>query len=157
MKETLVNAKSAQAWLANSVSNPGSHRVVITANREAVMLLRAFPVEGLTADLTTNARLGVAAQVMGWMMVIVESALAMVFWRSFRWPESELHDWILIAFCAFTYTLTPVAGFGFVLSIMGFAQCDLAKRDVRQAYVWTFLLVQMASYPMFDFIARALR
>ena len=126
------------------------------ANFETVNLLEAFPAEGARAALETNARVHAAGQVMGWMMVGVEALLMLTFWRSFFQPESELHDWTLIAFCAFTYTLTPVVGFGFILAVMGFAQCGVAKRDVRQAYIWTFILVQFAQYPTMEFIAQAL-
>lgn len=135
----------------------GLERSAFAADRAALDSLVAFPAAGRTASLRTNDLVPLAAQAMGWMMVVVEGALALAFWRSFRRPDSELHDWILIAFCAFTYTLTPVVGFGFVLATMGFAQCGEQKRDVRQAYVWTVLLVQFAVHPTFDFVAGLLR
>lgn len=135
----------------------GLDRAAFAANRDALANLVAFPAEARAVALRTNDLVPLAASAMGWMMVVVEGALALAFWRSLWKPESELHDWILIAFCAFTYTLTPVVGFGFVLATMGYAQCGPAKRDVRQAYVWTILLVQFAVHPTFDVIAGLVR
>ena len=47
----------------------------------------------------------------------------------------------LLAFCVTTYALAPVAGFGWLLSAMGLAQCRPAQRALRGAYLAAFILV----------------
>jgi hypothetical protein len=51
----------------------------------------------------------------------------------------------LLAFCFGTYAFAPVAGFGWLLLIMGLAQCDYDQRALRGLYVAAFLLVLVYS------------
>ena len=47
----------------------------------------------------------------------------------------------LLMFCATTYALAPVAGFGWLLATMGLAQCRPDQRTLRGAYVAMFVLI----------------
>jgi len=47
----------------------------------------------------------------------------------------------LLAFCATTYALAPVAGFGWLLAVMGLAQCRVSQRAMRAAYLAVFVLI----------------
>jgi hypothetical protein len=47
----------------------------------------------------------------------------------------------LLAFCATTYALAPVAGFGWLLVTMGLAHCRLDQRWLRGAYLAMFILI----------------
>jgi hypothetical protein len=47
----------------------------------------------------------------------------------------------LLMFCATTYALAPVAGFGWLLATMGLAQCRPDQRTLRGAYVAVFVLI----------------
>jgi hypothetical protein len=47
----------------------------------------------------------------------------------------------LLAFCVTTYALAPVAGFGWLLSAMGLAQCRPNQPVLRGAYVAAFILI----------------
>jgi hypothetical protein len=47
----------------------------------------------------------------------------------------------LLAFCVTTYALAPVAGFGWLLSAMGLAQCRQDQRVLRAGYVAAFVLI----------------
>ena len=47
----------------------------------------------------------------------------------------------LLAFCATTYALAPVAGFGWLLATMGLAQCRTNQRALHGAYVAVFVLI----------------
>ena len=51
----------------------------------------------------------------------------------------------LLAFCATTYALAPVAGFGWLIAAMGLAQCRPHQHLLRRAYVSAFLLILMYS------------
>ena len=48
-------------------------------------------------------------------------------------------------FCATTYALAPVAGFGWLIATMGLAQCRANQRMLRAAYVAVFLLILLYS------------
>jgi hypothetical protein len=51
----------------------------------------------------------------------------------------------LLAFCATTYALAPVAGFGWLLATMGLAQCRLTQGGLRAAYLTVFVLIVLYS------------
>jgi hypothetical protein len=51
----------------------------------------------------------------------------------------------LLMFCATTYALAPVAGFGWLLATMGLAQCRPDQRTLRGAYVAVFVLILLYS------------
>ena len=51
----------------------------------------------------------------------------------------------LIAFCATTYALAPVAGFGWLLATMGLAQCRPTQVALRAAYIASFVLILLYS------------
>lgn len=83
---------------------------------------------------------GLAQLVTLWTATL-EAAVAIAF----LWPlgrgASRLRDPALILFCASTYAVAPVEGFGWLLLAMGVAQCDPARRVTRWAYVATFVLI----------------
>ena len=51
----------------------------------------------------------------------------------------------LLAFCATTYALAPVAGFGWLIATMGLALCGPDQRKLRGAYVAIFVLILLYS------------
>jgi hypothetical protein len=51
----------------------------------------------------------------------------------------------LLVFCATTYALAPVAGFGWLLAAMGLGQCTGAQRTLRVAYLAVFILILLYS------------
>jgi len=86
-------------------------------------------------------RLRAFASVATWGGLALESALALLFllpgggWRN---PARHL---ALLCFCAVTYAIAPVAGFGWLLLVMGLVLCEPRQRVLRGAYVAAFLLV----------------
>jgi hypothetical protein len=51
----------------------------------------------------------------------------------------------LLMFCATTYALAPVAGFGWLIATMGLAQCRSNQRLLRSAYIVVFVLILLYS------------
>ena len=93
------------------------------------------------AAATSSVRLGWLAFVMtGWTLAI-ELAVAVAF----CWPPSRglstLRDSILIVFCASTYAVATVDGFGWLLIAMGVAQCEVERPRTRIAFLATFVLI----------------
>jgi hypothetical protein len=79
--------------------------------------------------------------IMTWWTVLLESAIA----ATFLWPlEGGMEQWrnaALLLFCASTYAVAPVEGFGWLLIAMGVAQCDPARRKTCLLYIAVFLLL----------------
>lgn len=66
-----------------------------------------------------------------------------------------LPDWVLIAFCAGTYAIAPVPGFGWLLLSMGIAQCPDDARSTRWLYLACFALVLLHDHvPWLDAFPR---
>ncbi len=72
---------------------------------------------------------------------LLESAVAVAF----LWPRAggpaAWRDPLLLGFCAVTFALAPVAGFGWLLLAMGVAQCPDGRRGLRMLYVGVFALL----------------
>ena len=76
-----------------------------------------------------------------WGALLLEGALALAFLLPWgRWTTSLRHG-LLLAFCVITYAFAPVAGFGWLLAVMGLAQLDSERRVLRASYVAVWLLL----------------
>lgn len=73
--------------------------------------------------------------------VAIEGALAAVFLLPLPGGLVRLRHGLLLLFCAATYALAPVAGFGWLLLSMGVAQSESARPRLRVAYLATFAFV----------------
>ena len=107
-------------------------------NREA---LRPLPEGAELLDppvLVEPPAFRALAKVATWWLVAIESLVALAFLVGRR---GRLRHFALIGFCALTYAMAPVAGFGWILLALGLAQCGPEERGVRAAYVMTFFLV----------------
>ena len=75
-----------------------------------------------------------------WTLVI-EAAVAIAF----LWPGTSrlcnARHALLILFCATTYAVAPVEGFGWLLIAMGVAQCEPERRTTRTLYLAAFALI----------------
>jgi hypothetical protein len=70
----------------------------------------------------------------------MEAALALLYLLP-RPRGDGLRHLALLAFCAVTYALAPVAGFGWLLLVMGLANAEPRRHRLRRVYVAAFLLV----------------
>lgn len=81
------------------------------------------------------------AQFMTRWTVLLEGAVAIAF----LWPGNrglaKLRDALLLVFCATTYAVAPVEGFGWLLVAMGIAQCGPARRKTQLLYLVVFALI----------------
>jgi hypothetical protein len=86
-------------------------------------------------------RLRVLARVSTWGVLALETCVALVMlWRT-DGRLSLLRHLFLLAFCLVTYAFAPVAGFGWLLLVMGAGQTDAGDRWLRRSYVAAFLVV----------------
>jgi hypothetical protein len=110
-------------------------------NRQA---LRALPdgAELLDAPhVVEPARLRALAVVSTWGILALEASVAFAMFLPGSRATMILRHGALLVFCLVTYAFAPVAGFGWLLLVMGLAQCTENDRWLGYGYVATFLLV----------------
>ncbi len=86
-------------------------------------------------------RLRALAIVSTWGVVLLEAGVAVLMLAPRRRIASWLRHVLLLTFCLVTYAFAPVAGFGWLLIVMGAAQTGEADVWPRRAYVAAFLIV----------------
>ncbi|MCI0424523.1 MAG: hypothetical protein L0Z47_01575, partial [Actinobacteria bacterium] len=110
---------------------------------------RALVASGMEGSLAAGAAIPAAAQILTWGTLVVESAVAAL------WALGErVGVWrhlVLALFAVITYVIVPVAGFGFMLLVMGVATVTTTKARLAYALgavalivystVWTSLVL----------------
>jgi hypothetical protein len=86
-------------------------------------------------------RLRAFASATTWGVLLFEACVALVFLAGVGRQPGWVRHGLLLAFCLTTYAFAPVAGFGWLLLVLGLAQCDDRWNGLRRAYVAAFLLV----------------
>lgn len=95
------------------------------------------------ATLADTSRIPVLAAVMSWWGAASEAAMGAVFLAPLREGRAWLRHAVLFAFCATTYAIVPVGGFGVLLLTLGLAQ---APRGTRLRVIYLAALVVMLGY-----------
>jgi phytoene dehydrogenase-like protein len=114
--------------------------------------LRTPPPPG--AAFVETPALRAAAVALTWATLALEGAVALAFLAPVRRVPAWLRDGTLLAFCAGTYAIAPVAGFGWLLIAMGVAQTTPAQVRTRGLYLAAFaLLVAYREVPWLEGVA----
>jgi hypothetical protein len=87
-------------------------------------------------------RLRAFAAVATWGGLLLEALIALTWLIPGHGLQTARHVALLV-FCATTYALAPVAGFGWLLAAMGLAHCRPHQRRVGVAYVAVFVLIML--------------
>jgi len=114
-------------------------------NRDALVALPegAEVIDGpVLVEPPALRRLGL---VLTWGGFVMETLLAAAFLSRRPQRLHALRHQMLLAFLVFTYAAAPVAGFGWLLAVMGLAQCGSTEGRLRSAYVAAFALVLVYS------------
>jgi len=115
--------------------------------REAREFLQPLPAGAELADpvwFGEPPRLRLFGMAVTWIGFLLEAIVAALCLGVARAGSMSRHVALMI-FCVTTYALAPVAGFGWLLSTMGIAQCGTAQRAARHAYVCVFFLILLYS------------
>lgn len=119
----------------------GLDEASLRANRAALLPLPGGAEAVDPPDVDEPPALRRLAFLATWGTLVLELVLAALF----LWPAGEALDparhGALLAFCAVTYAFAPVAGFGWLLLVMGLVRCRPGQSWWRGAYVALFFLV----------------
>ena len=113
----------------------------LEANRRVLTPLPDGAALAEPSAVIEPARLRALAIVSTWGIVLLEAIVAVMMLAPRRLIASRLRHALLLTFCLVTYAFAPVAGFGWLLLVMGAAQTDAADVWLRRAYVAVFLVV----------------
>jgi hypothetical protein len=91
--------------------------------------------------LVEPPRLRALASVATWGGLALEATVALLFLLPGGGGRDPLRHAALLLFCGVAYAIAPVAGFGWLLLVMGLVLCQARQRLLRGAYVAAFLLV----------------
>jgi hypothetical protein len=138
-------------------------RLAVGLGQEQLFALREITrahVDGLFVPWEDMARvpdrLHAVARAMTWSTVGIEAGVALTFLAPGAWSR-RLRDPLLLVFCAATYALAPVAGFGWILLSMGIAQLDPEWHRMRAAYLVVFAWILFATrWPWLEALADCL-
>jgi hypothetical protein len=109
-----------------------ARRAFVGQHVDGAALVRAAPPE--------PARLRRLALAATWLTLGLEAAVALAFLAPLG-RGAWLRHALLLAFCASTYAIAPVVGFGWLLLAMGVAQCAPEASRMRVAYLAVFALL----------------
>jgi hypothetical protein len=119
----------------------GLSEAELEANRRALVPLADGAALLEPARVIEPPRLRALATISTWGIVLLEACVAAVMLGPQRRIAAAVRHVLLLSFCLVTYAFAPVAGFGWLLLVMGAAQTDEAGVWLRRAYVAAFLVV----------------
>jgi hypothetical protein len=112
----------------------------LAAAREATALLPQGAELLNPPALVEPARLRLFATAATWGVLAMESLVPQLMQSRAR-PAPFLPHLVLLSFCAVTYAFAPVAGFGWLLLVMGLGQVEAKQIWLARLYQLTFLVV----------------
>ena len=112
----------------------------LRAAREAVALMPHGAELLDPPEMVEPARLRLFAIASTWGVLVLETLVAALMLARSRLPDILRHA-TLLSFCAVTYAFAPVAGFGWLLLVMGLSQVDARQVWLARLYQLMFLIV----------------
>jgi hypothetical protein len=121
-------------------------------NMVALRDLLDFKTDQLLIQFQHPASLTKLALLMTWGTLGMEVVIALCFLLPWSGLIGRLRHVFLLLFAVGTYAVATVAGFAWLLMIMGCAQCEPDMRRTRLAYVTVFFLIQVYTMPWGSFL-----
>jgi hypothetical protein len=137
----------------------GTPLKTLAENRSLVELIRNAHLRGVDVDsvvLDGSNRAAFIALAMTWWTVLIEGSIAAAFLAPNKPWIAAVRNLLLLLFATTTYIVAPVRGFGWVLMLLGLAQCEERDRAYRPLYLAAIVLIQIYTLPMGAIIERML-
>jgi hypothetical protein len=119
-------------------------------NRLLQDLLREGHLQGAlvnSVEFGSSLSVGIVAQGMTWWTLGIEGLLAVAFLAPDRRSTALARNVLLLTFAVTTYVIAPVRGFGWMLMLLGLAQCEDRERLLRPLYLIAIVLIQIYTLP----------
>jgi hypothetical protein len=113
----------------------------LEANRRALDALPDGAALATPATVIEPPRLRALAIVSTWGIVLLEMLVALSMLTALPRMPAGIRHVLLLSFCVITYAFAPVAGFGWLVLVMGAAGTAEADVWVRRTYAGAFLVV----------------
>ncbi len=126
-------------------------------NRVLEAMLREGHLLGASVQsvsLGNSAVVQTLAWTMTWWTVLIEGLLAAAFLIPDRRSVAVARNALLLLFAATTYLIAPVRAFGWILMLLGLAQCGERERAFRPLYLAAIVLIQIYTLPVAGIIER---
>lgn len=94
-----------------------------------------------TVELASSPRLSGFVRIATWWTILLEAGVALAFLLPSRWAITRAKDALLLLFAWSTYPFATVAGFGWLLMILGIAQCPRRNRILLGLYLVSFVAI----------------
>jgi hypothetical protein len=132
-----------ERFAATSMLIGGLTKEQLKENREYLIPLPEGAELLKPPRLVEPPRLRVFANLATWGSLLLESMVAILFLLPTKLSE-RISGWrhiMLLVFCLATYPFAPVAGFGWVLLVMGLALCRQDQPVMKAVYIASYFLV----------------
>jgi hypothetical protein len=120
-------------------------------NQRLLSQLSATLLPEMSIRLAGGEHLRRLTLAMSYWTLLIEGLVALAFLLPRSTRPGGLRDVFLMVFIGTTYFLLPVAGFAFVLTLLGLMQCD--RPAFRKLYLVLFVGVQLVQVPWIPWIA----
>jgi hypothetical protein len=120
----------------------------LAAGDKLIEMLKAPGSNVQSVVLAGSPRILLLAAAMTWWTVAIEGLLAAAFLAPDRPRFAMARNWLLLAFAATTYFIAPVRGFGWMLMLLGIAQCEERDRGFRPLFLAALVLIQIYTLPV---------
>ena len=113
----------------------------LAANRHALDVLPEGAALLNPPVVVETPRLRLMATVLTWGGLFLEASVAAAMLLPAAPVIGAARHATLLGFCLVTYAFAPVAGFGWILTVMGLTQCRPGQRALTACYLGMFLIV----------------
>jgi hypothetical protein len=128
----------------------GESSIMLQDNRELIDWMTQGYLRGVEVNavqLGVTPRVSSLAWLLTWWTVGIEAAIGILFLLPERRWTAHARNAVLVLFAITTYSVAHVRGFGWMLMLLGLAQCRPDEKAWRWAYFGAFLLIQLFLIP----------
>ncbi|HZN36096.1 MAG TPA: hypothetical protein VFB80_19835 [Pirellulaceae bacterium] len=104
--------------------------------------------------LASSPAVNLLALAMTWWTVAIEGLLAVLYLAPNGRRLAASRNLLLVLFAATTYLIAPVRGFGWMLMLLGLAQCEDRDRIFRPLFLAALVLIQIYTLPFATVVQR---